>query len=365
MNKLDYQYPRVELDLKKLKCNIDQIVSRCKDQGIGVAGVIKGFNGIPKGIMQYEASDCDYIATSRLEQLQTAANLGVTKPLMLIRIPMLSEAADVVRIADVSLNSEISVIKKLNEEAEKQNKIHKVILMVELGDLREGFWDKEELIKTAVYIEKELKGLKLLGIGTNLGCYGSIASTPEKMNELIEYAEKIEKEIGRKLDVISGGGTRAFPLVLKGIMPKRINNLRIGEVIVIAKELEELYGYDISFLNQDTFILKAEIIELKGKPTYPIGEKDYNAFREVDEYEDRGIRKRALAALGIVDFVFTDQLKPTDANISIIGASSDHLILDVEDCKENYKVGDILEFKLSYSTLVNVTNSPNVKIICK
>lgn len=365
MSNFDNRYPRVELDLKKLKHNIDQVVEICGKSGISIAGVIKGFTGIPEGTKQYEESGCKYIATSRLEQMEDAIKIGVTKPLMLIRVPMLSEAADVVRIADISLNSELSVLKALNEEAEKQNKIHQVILMVDLGDLREGFWDKEELVEVAATVENQLKGLKLMGVGTNLGCYGSIAATPDKMEELIQCAESIEKVIGRQLEIISGGATSSFPLVLQGKMPKRINHLRIGEGIILAKDLEDLYGYDMSFMNKDVFALKGEIIELKDKPTYPVGELAFDAFGNVGTYTDRGVRKRALVGLGKVDFAFTDQLIPVDQEIEVIGASSDHLILDVENCKKELKVGDIIDFNLCYATLVYATNSPNVRIVCK
>lgn len=365
MTKIDGTYPRVEMDLKKLRHNIDQVVSLCNKQGVGVAGVVKGFSGIPDGIKQFDESDCAHIGTSRMEQIEAAIKVGVQKPLMLIRIPMLSEVVDVVRLVDISLNSELTVLKALNEEAEKQGKLHQVLLMVDLGDLREGFWDQEELVEVAKIVEYQLKSLKLMGAGTNLGCYGSIAATPEKMEELIDCAEAIEKEIGRKLDIISGGATSSLPLIMKGSMPKRVNHLRIGEGIILAQDLAELYGYDMSFLNQDTFVLKAEIIELKVKPSFPVGELAFDAFGNVGTYEDRGMRKRALVGLGKVDFAYLDALIPLNQGVSLIGASSDHLILDMEDCNWEPKVGDVLEFSLCYATMVYATNSPNVKIICK
>ncbi len=358
-------YPRVELDLKKLKHNIDAAVEICRKQGVGIAGVVKGFNGLKEGMALYEQSDCDFVASSRLEQLEGAREIGITKPLMLIRVPMLSEVAEAVRLADLSLNSEIEVLKALNAEAGNQKKIHGVILMVDLGDLREGFWDGNELLQAALLVEHDLKNLELRGIGTNLGCYGSVAATPEKMEELIAHAEIIEKAIGRQLEIISGGATSSLPLVLKEQMPARINNLRLGEGIILGKDLMDLYGYDMSFLNQDAFILKAEIIELKDKPTYPVGELAFDAFGNVGTYEDRGIRKRALLALGKVDFAYPESLIPVQDDVQVLGASSDHLIIDVEDSKRDWKVGDVMEFYLCYATIVFVTNSPNIQIVCK
>jgi predicted amino acid racemase len=237
--------------------------------------------------------------------------------------------------------------------------------MIDLGDLREGFWDKKEVLDAALMVERECDGLYLAGVGTNLGCYGSILATPEKMNELIADAEMIEKEIGRKLDIISGGATTSFPMVLAGTMPKRINNLRMGEGIILAKDLKDLFRVDMSFMYQDAFTLRAQIIELKDKPSYPVGELSFDAFGNVGTYEDRGIRKRALLGMGKVDVAFPDMIYPRDKGIEVIGASSDHLILDVEDAERELKVGDIVEFDLCYATIVYVTNSPNVRIVCK
>lgn len=365
MSNSEARYPMVELDLKKFRNNIDQAVKRCGDLGIGLAGVIKGFNGIPEGARQFADAGVDFIASSRLEQIQGCIDYGIKATYMLIRVPMLSEIEEAVRITDISLNSEVEVLKALNKEALKQGKIHKVIIMIDLGDLREGFWDKKEFLDAALMVENECDGLYLAGVGTNLGCYGSILATPEKMNELIADAEMIEKAIGRKLDIISGGATTSFPMVLNNTMPKRINNLRMGEGIILAKDLKDLFRLDMSFMYQDAFTLKAQIIEVKNKPSYPVGELSFDAFGNVGIYEDRGVRKRALLALGKVDVAFPDMIYPRDKGVEVLGASSDHLILDIEDAEKDFKVGDIVEFDLCYATIVFVTNCPNVRIVCK
>ncbi|MDD3169385.1 MAG: alanine/ornithine racemase family PLP-dependent enzyme [Eubacteriales bacterium] len=365
MSNSEVRYPMVELDLKKFRNNIDQAVFRCGKLGIGLAGVIKGFTGIPEGAKQFAEAGCDYIASSRLEQIQGCIDYGIKASYMLIRVPMLSEIEEAVRITDISLNSEVEVLKALNKEALKQGKVHKVVIMIDLGDLREGFWDKKEFLDAALMVENECDGLYLAGVGTNLGCYGSILATPEKMNELIADAEMVEKAIGRTLDIISGGATTSFPMVLNNTMPKRINNLRMGEGIILAKDLKDLLGLDMSFMYQDAFTLKAQIIELKDKPSYPVGQLSFDAFGNIGTYEDRGIRKRALLGMGKVDIAYPDMIYPRDKGIEVIGSSSDHLILDVEDAEREFKVGDIVEFDLCYATNVFVTNSPNVRIVCK
>ena len=365
MSNSEVRYPMVELDLKKFRNNIDQAVERCGKLGIGLAGVIKGFTGIPEGAEQFAEAGCDFIASSRLEQIQGCIDYGIKASYMLIRVPMLSEIEEAVRITDISLNSEVEVLKALNKEALKQGKVHKVVIMIDLGDLREGFWDKKELLDAALMVENECDGLYLAGVGTNLGCYGSILATPEKMNELIADAEMIEKAIGRKLDIISGGATSSFPMVLNNTMPKRINNLRMGEGIILAKDLKDLFRLDMSFMYQDAFTLRAQIIEVKDKPSYPVGQLSFDAFGNVGTYEDRGIRKRALLGIGKVDIAYPDMIYPRDKGIEVLGASSDHLILDIEDAEREFKVGDIVEFDLCYATIVFVTNSPNVRIVFK
>ena len=354
------RYPELVVDLNKLKNNIRQIKNKCDLCNVEIAGVIKGCSGFPEVAKTFDNEGVSFIASSRLDQLEKVKD-EVKAPLMLIRIPMISEVSEVIRLTDISLNSELEVLRALNKEAKKQNKIHKVILMKDLGDLREGFWSEEEIIETSLIVEKELSNLYLSGIGTNLGCYGAVVATEDKLNELVSIAEKIEEKIGRKLDYISGGATTSLPRIFENNMPKRINLLRIGEGILLAKDLKDLWGYDMSYMYQDVFKLRCEVIEVKNKPTHPVGEIFVDAFGNKPTYEDRGIRKRALLAIGKVDYAFLDELILNEEGAFIVGASSDHTIIDVHDAKRDIKVGDIMKFDLCYATMVYITNSPNVK----
>ncbi|MDR1574194.1 MAG: alanine racemase [Clostridiales Family XIII bacterium] len=354
-------YPKVTADLQKLRENIDRIKSRCAARGVDVVGVIKGFSGIPACAKVFEEAGCQYIGSSRLEQIRDAAACGVKGPFMLLRVPMLSEADEVVRLAEISLNSEIGALSALAEAAAKQGKRHGVMLMADLGDLREGFWNRRELIEAALFVERE-DHLYLAGVGTNLGCYGSIFPTVEKMNELADCAEDIEARIGRRLDILSGGGSTSLPRVFDGDMPERINQLRVGEAIINAKDLQDLFGYDMSFMHQDVFVLGAEVIEVKEKPSMPVGEIMFDAFGMKQEYADRGVRRRALLAVGRVDYAFTDRIYPRDAGVRVLGASGDHTIVDIADAERDIRVGDVMEFTLCYSSTVFATHSPNVKI---
>ncbi len=351
--------PKLIVDLNKLRNNIEKVQHMCHDAGVEIAGVIKGFTGLPEVAEQFERCGCRFIASSRIEQLKAVKEHGVQTPLMMIRIPMLSEAADIVKITDISLNSSVEVLKELNKQARLQDKKHQVILMADLGDLREGFWDKEEILEAALLVENELHNLELAGVGTNLGCYGAIAPTGDKLQELVEIAEMIEEKIGRELEFISGGATSSLTTMIDGELPPRINMLRIGEGIILAIDLQEIWGYDMSYLYKDVFTLRAEVLEVRDKPTHPVGKIMIDCFGKTPTYEDRGIRRRALVAMGRVDYGSPEDLVSKDENIMVIGASSDHTILDVEDAGD-IRVGDTVDFKVCYANLVYLTSSDNI-----
>jgi len=359
-NGKELKYPILEINLKKIYENVKYMVDFCNTNGISVSGVVKGFNGLPRVVDQFINAGCKYIADSRMDQIIRLKEYGIDIPTMLIRIPMFSEIEELVKYVDISLNSEFDTLYRIERECLSQNKTHKVILMVDLGDLREGIIDENEVVDLASYVENSLKNVELFGIGTNLGCYGSIKPTEKNLSRLCRIAENIEKKIDRKLDVISGGATSSIPVLIDGKMPNKINNLRIGEGIILARDLSDYWGYDMSYMNKDTFVLKAQVVEIKDKPSYPIGEMFIDAFGNRPTFEDRGIRKRAILAIGKQDFSSHDQLIPCMKGVEIIGSSSDHLIVDVENCKQEIKLGDVMDFHMFYQPMLYLSSSASV-----
>lgn len=359
------KYPVLEVNVKKITSNAKVITKLCNNSGIRVAGIIKGFGGIAAGARALVKGGCDQIGSSRIEQLKALKNKGFKTPLLLVRIPMMCEIEDVVKYSDMCLVSEKETLIMLNREAEKQNKKYGVVLMYDLGDLREGVFSRSELINLSRLVEYDLSSLVLEGIGTNLSCYGSVAPTNKNLTELSEAADDIEKILNRKLNIVSGGGTTTLPLLLRGEVPEKINHLRIGEGIINTQDLPLYWDTDIEGLDKDTFVLKAQIIEVNEKPTHPVGELMVNAFGEYAHYEDRGIRKRAIIALGNQDVGDSSKIVPKDKDIIVLGASSDHTILDIHECKSEYKLGDIVEFNILYQSMLFTTLSKyiNKKII--
>lgn len=272
---------------------------------------------------------------------------------------MKDEVADVVEYADVSFNSEPATIALLNDEAKKAGKTHDIVLMIDLGDLREGiFFENEEDIMNAVEKVLKMENINLHGIAVNLTCYGAIIPKNDNLSQLVTIARKIEKRFGITLDMISGGNSSSIYLIDRGEMPEGINNLRLGEAALLGNDTA--YETDLPGTVGDTVILEAQIVELKEKPSLPIGEVGVDAFGQKPYYEDRGIMKRGIIAVGKQD-TDLDSMTPVDPQIEIMGGSSDHTILDLTHCDRQYAVGDVIAFELGYGGMLKTATSPYVE----
>lgn len=357
-------YPVLEINLEGIYHNSKAVVDMCQKKNIQITGVVKGTDSYENSYLevanQMLDAGCLSIGDSRMNTIKRMRETGMNAPVLLIRIPMLCELEDVITYTDISLNSEIENIKSLNQIAKKQNKNHKVILMMDLGDLREGYINEDELISHAIYIEKELSNVTLYGIGTNLGCFGSIKPNITNLSTLVSIANRISDNIGRKLDIVSGGATSTLPMVLDGTIPEGINHLRVGEGIVNARDLQDIWGLDLPMFRRNNYIIKAQVIEIKEKPSHPMGEIFVDAFGNTPEYIDKGIRKRALIALGKRDVGDIFSVLPKLKGATVEGGSSDHLILDVTDCEIDISLGDIIEFEACYGAMIHSTYSSSV-----
>jgi len=346
-------YPRVVIDLDKLKHNCLKITEYSKSNGIDVImPVVKVVAGDLTVANLFLDCGFKYLGDSRLKNLKIYKDLPVKK--LLVRVPSISEVKDVISYSNIGLVSEIETVKALDLEAKRQNKKYEIIFMFDLGDLREGIFYKDDYINEVGKIIS-LENIVFKGIGTNLTCYGGVVPSRKILNRLVDIKYNIENTFKIKLDIISGGNSSSVYLFDKDEIPAEVNSLRIGEAIFFGKETS--YSTDIFGLYQDVFTLEAEIIECKIKPSYPDGEMSINSFGEKVDIEDKGTMKRAILAIGKQD-VILDNIKPIDEKISVIGGSSDHLIIDITDT--DYKLGDIIEFQVNYPGLLHLMNSPYV-----
>lgn len=356
-------YPRLIIDLKKLKNNLDAVAHITKDEGgCSLMIVTKGLCADKEMVhVVAEHPAVDFVADSRVKNIKTYADevRRNGKKTVLLRIPMHDEVAEVVKYVDLSFNSELSTMRLLNEEAKKLGVQHNVLLMIDLGDLREGiFYQNEDVIFETVEEILAMSNIELYGIGVNLTCYGAIIPKNDNLSLLTALAEKIESKFDIKLQMVSGGNSSSIYLVEKGELPKGINNLRLGESFLLGNDTA--YETKLPGTTSDALILEAQIVELKEKPSLPIGEVGVDAFGQKPYYEDRGIIKRAIIAVGKQD-TDIDSMTPLDEKIDILGGSSDHIILDVTKSDKEYKVGDVVGFTLGYGGMLKTATSAYVE----
>ena len=349
--------PRLEIDLKKIHHNACILVKRLAKRSISVTGVTKSTLGTLEVANVLLRAGVSALGDSRIENIEAMRLANVSAPMTLIRSPMLSQVERVVLHADVSFNTEIKVIRRLSREAQKIHRMHGVVLMVELGDLREGIMP-DDLIAT-VRETLRLPNIVLKGIGTNLACRCGVSPDARNMAELSALAHLIEATFDLKLEIVSGGNSANLKWALSGAETGRINDLRLGEGILLG--CETLHRQPINDLFTDAFTLVAEVIETKVKPSQPSGKIAQTAFGKASPVIDRGLVKQSILAIGRQDTDSQGLLPPT--GIEIMGASSDHLILVSDNC--DLSVGSEVAFQLNYSALVLAMTSPFVTKIVK
>lgn len=344
--------PFLEIDLDKIQYNAAQIVNRCHKQGIEVLGVTKGFSATPEIVTALIEGGVDGLADARMENIMELRENGFKLPITLLRIPRLSNVKNVVRFTDISVNSELAVIQALAQAALAIKRTHPITLMVDVGDLREGVL-KEHVLGMAAQISR-LKGVKLLGLGTNMGCFGGVLPSPDNLNLLVYLAKLVEDRLQLKIEIISGGGTSTLALIERKEVPAGVNQLRVGEALLLGTD--STHNRKIPWLCDDAFLLHVEVIEVKSKPSMPIGDIGRDAFGNIPQFVDIGTRKRAILALGKQD-VYIEGIIPIDEGIKVLGASSDHLIVDISDAATEIRVGDEITFRLNYSGLLSSSSS--------
>jgi ornithine racemase len=349
--------PIVTIDLERIERNARTVVAECAKSGIEVFGVTKGTCGMPQVARAMLRGGVTGIGESRFENIRRLRASGIDCPILLLRSPPLSRIEEVIATVDISLNSELAIIEELSRVAGRMSKIHDIILMVDLGDLREGIWP-DDLVPT---VEKvlALPHVRIAGLGTNLTCFGAILPTEANLGALLEHARALERRFDLKLRTISGGNSSSLPLLLAGRMPAGINHLRIGEAILQGGR-DTFLERPWAALDRDAFRLTGELLEVKVKPSVPIGIMGLDAFGQKPVFEDKGDRLRGIVNLGREDVV-VEGLTPTDPGIAVLGASSDHLVLDLTGAQSMPEVGSLISFTMNYGALLAAMTSEYVE----
>lgn len=343
-------FPKININLEKIAHNVERLKELYGSAGIGIMGVTKTVCGDPIIANMMVEKGIKFLTDSRITNLKKMNRAGVKAQFVLLRSPSLSEIEATVKYADISVNTELEIIKRLSVCAIKHHTVHKIMLMVEMGDLREGIMPGDLL--DVVQEVLTFGGIKLAGIGANFACFGGVKPNQDKMDDLSSLTARVEKKCKIRIPIVSGGNSANYNWFTKTDHVRRINNLRLGESIYLGRE--PLNRTPIKGLFTDAFTLAAEVIESKMKPTAPYGEIGQDAFGGHPRFRDKGNIRRVILGVGNQD-VLVKGLTPIQ-HVEILGSSSDHIILDAR--KSNLQVGDIVTFQLNYGALLLAMTSP-------
>lgn len=354
----------LHINIDALHHNIDQInhiIDSRKSQWTLVTKVLCGNEEI---LNELVAMGIRSFGDTRLENLRIFPSETGAVERWYLRVPPPSITNDVVHLAEVSLNSEIETICQLNQDAKVLGKIHKIIVMIELGDLREGVLPGSLIdFYTSIF---SLSNIEVLGIGANLGCLSGIVPNIDQLMQLVLYRELLELKFGHKLPFISAGTSATLPLIGEHHIPEAINHWRIGESVFLGNDL--VNGGVLKGFRDDTFILEAEIAEIKKKGMVPVGEvanvAPFEPYENESELSPGQRGCRALVTIGELDTDVRGLIPLTD-DCKIVGASSDITVVHIDDENNDYTVGDTLSFKLTYSALLRLMNGRYIPKIIK
>lgn len=345
----------IELDYQKLNHNFTFLKQLFGSKTISWGIVSKMLCGNEKYIKELVDLGVNEIHDSRISNLKVIKKINPKIQTVYIKPPARQAVRSLVEFADVSFNSEYETIRHISEEAVRQKKKHKIIIMIEMGDLREGVLGENVIdFYRQVF---QLPNIEVVGLGTNLNCLNGVMPSHDKLIQLSLYKQLIEVSFNVKIPWVSAGSSVTIPLLLKGLLPRGINHFRIGETLYFGNNL--VTGKTIKGMKSNVFTLYAQIVELMEKPVMPIGELGTNVSGEYFEIKEENYGKstcRALLDIGLLD-VDPKQLKPLKPNIEITGASSDMIAIDLGKNKQKLKVGDMLGFNMSYMGALHLMNS--------
>lgn len=354
----------VVIKKKKIFSNIEKINEFLKKHKIDwtlITKVLSGNEGVLEELMQMEIIDRIHsVGESRLSSIKKIKKLRPDIKTMYIKPPAIPLASSIVEYADISLNTSYDVIDALNQEAKKQKKRHSIVIMIEMGELREGIL-RENILNFYDSVFK-LDNIDIIGIGTNLGCMYGVEPTYDKLIQLSLFKELIENRFDHKLPVVSGGSSITLPLVSRNKIPPTVNHFRIGEAAFLG--LTPLTGKKFDSLSTDTFTYQANVLELEEKAYVPdgvISEGNVGHATEMDQYSETDKSYKAILDFGILD-VDTEEIVPKDNTVSFLGTTSDLTVYDLGQNKKSngqprYKVGNKIQFKPTYMGVARLMNS--------
>lgn len=352
------------IQTEKIKNNIKFLSNYFNKNNIHWSLITKVFSGDKDFLKNVLTDDViekiDAVGDSRLTSLKNLKAVNPNMRTIYIKPPAQMYANDVIKYADISLNSSLTTIKALNTAAKKANKNHQIIIMIELGELREGI-KRTDIISFYEQVF-ELSNIEVIGLGSNLGCMYGVEPTYDKLLQLCLYKELISAKFNKDLKYISGGTSITLPLIKQKLIPKDINHFRIGEAAFFG--LSPLDNNQFEDLSTETFEFSANIIELEEKKIIPEGIISDSNVGHTADYDETNLGETSVKAIldfGLLD-VDKDDLDMLDKEIEFVGITSDMIVIDLglnltKDGKKKYKLGDKVKFKPNYMAVARLLNS--------
>ncbi|ETN94494.1 Predicted amino acid racemase [Zhouia amylolytica] len=348
----------LQLNTKSLKHNfkyLDAIFKKDRKEWGVVTKLLCGNELFLKELLKLKPKT---VLDSRLSNLKKIKEIDPSVETVYIKPVPQRSIDDLLAFADISFNTQFSTIKAINDRALKLGKRHQIVIMIEMGDLREGVM-REDFID---FYDKvfNLKGVEVVGLGANLNCMNGIMPSHDKLIQMSLYEQLIEAKFNKKIKWVSAGTSISFPLLTKGLVPEGVNHFRIGETLYFGNDIVE--HTNIPEMKQDVFLLKAEIIEIIEKPKNPTGLVGVNVAGEKPSFEIMDYKEtsyRAILDIGLLD-VDPKHLTIIDEDhdkYGLVGSSSDMIVIDVDENKANFKVGDLVSFKVDYMGALTLLNS--------
>lgn len=352
------------IQTEKIKNNIKYLSNYFEQHHIRWSLITKVFSGDKEFLKHILTDDViekiDSVGDSRLTSLRNLRAVNPDMRTIYIKPPAVVYADEVVKSADISLNSSFHTIQALNTAAEKAGKLHQIIIMIEMGELREGV-NEEDLIQ---FYEKvfNMPYIDVIGIGSNLGCMYGVEPSREKLQKLSRYKEAISAKFNKKLLLISGGSSITLPLLERGDVPSNINHFRVGEAAFFG--VSPFRNERFKELATDTFEFVANIIELEEKKIVPdgiVGDANIGHTADYEEKDENNTSVKAILDFGMLD-VDRENIETSDPELKFVGITSDMLVVDLgsnrtKEGKPRYKVGDSIKFTPNYMAVARLLNS--------
>ena len=317
---------QLKVNLSKIKYNAYILNTLLKQHHIHFTPVLKCVAGDRKIVETLKSVGLTHFADARINNILKSKDDDITY--MMIRTANHQELEDIVQCVDTSIQTELDTIRQINEIASKQKVKHKILLMVDWKDSREGVLTYDVL----AYIREiiNMHHIHLEGLAFNFMCFNEIAPTEEDVEMINQFVNSVEKASHLKFKTISGGNSSMLLQMLYNDLGK-MNDLRIGETLF--RGVETTTNQHLDTLYQNAIILDTEIVEIKPRININNGQQYLQAILDIGNLDTN-----------------VDDIKPLYHNVDVLGATSDHLMIDLLN-NDHYQIGDKIQFSLGYKAL--------------